>query len=274
MEAQGVRRPWSLCNLISECGVNQMWAHCCLPWCELGPVSLGQVHRVQEWDCDQWNALYKVIFFWERAWSAWGCTVERRGMVGFIQKSVWDSSCWLDICSWLIKLTRYHICETKKHGEAGSVDQEAIISEQERVQEILARFPPKDQFNLDEMALLPFAVPDHGLATVHISRKKVNKFHITLALLCNADGSEKFPIFYIGKAKHPVAFNQQDPNWRGFCYCHNKTVWMASVLFDEWDLTHNVRCDCLLIWLSHPKVHPRARHYNAPTESEDCPTYW
>ena len=113
------------------------------------------------------------------------------------------------------------------------MDQEAVISEQERVREILARFPPKDRFNLDETALLPFAVPDRGLATVHISGKKVNKFRITLALLCNADGSEKFPIFYIGKAKHPVAFNRQDPNRRGFCYRHNKTAWMTSVLFDE-----------------------------------------
>jgi hypothetical protein len=87
------------------------------------------------------------------------------------------------------------------------VDQEAVVAEQEQVREILAQFAPKDWFNLDETALLPFAVPDHGLATVHISGKKVNKFRITLSLLCNADGSQKFPIFYIGRARHPIAFN-------------------------------------------------------------------
>lgn len=103
---------------------------------------------------------------------------------------------------------RYHIRETKKHGEAGSMDWEAVVAEQERVREILAQFPPKDWFNLDETALFPFAVPDCGLATVHISRKKLNKFWIILAFLCNADGSQKFPIFYIGQARHPVAFNQ------------------------------------------------------------------
>ena len=113
------------------------------------------------------------------------------------------------------------------------MDQEAAIGEQERVWEILAQFAPKDRFNPDETALLPFAVPDRGLATVHISGKKVNKFRITLALLCNADGSQKFPIFYIGRAKHPVAFNRQDPNQGGFRYCHNKTAWMTSVLFEE-----------------------------------------
>ena len=101
------------------------------------------------------------------------------------------------------------------------------------MQEILAQFAPRDQFNLDETALLPFAVPDRGLTMVHVSGKKVNKFQITLALLCNADGSQKFPIFFIGRARHPVAFNRQDPNQEGFHYRHNKTVWMTSALFDE-----------------------------------------
>jgi hypothetical protein len=113
------------------------------------------------------------------------------------------------------------------------VDQEAVVAKQERVQEILAQFAPKDQFNLDETALLPFAVPDCGLATIDISGKKVNKFQITLAFLCNADGSQKFLIFYIGRARHPVAFNQQDPNQGGFHYRHNKMAWMTSVFFDE-----------------------------------------
>ncbi|KAH9014973.1 hypothetical protein EDB85DRAFT_1876132, partial [Lactarius pseudohatsudake] len=102
----------------------------------------------------------------------------------------------------------YQICETRKHGEVGSVDQAAVIAEQERVREIFAQFAPNsDWFNLNKTALLHFAVPDHGLATVHISGKKVNKFQITLALLCNAHGSQKFLIFYIGKARHPMAFN-------------------------------------------------------------------
>ncbi len=113
------------------------------------------------------------------------------------------------------------------------MDQAAVVAEQERVREVFAQFAPKDWFNLDETALLPYAVPDRGLATVHISGKKVNKFRITLAFLCNADGSQKFPIFYIGRARRPVAFNRQDPNQAGFRYRHNKTAWMTSQLFNE-----------------------------------------
>jgi hypothetical protein len=106
----------------------------------------------------------------------------------------------------------------------GPVDQEAVKAEQERVREILARFPPKDRFNLNETALLPFAVPDHGLATVHISGKKVNKFCITLALLCNADGSQKFLIFYISRARHPVCNTSLSvrPTWTMKCGCNHE----------------------------------------------------
>ncbi|KAH9025798.1 hypothetical protein EDB85DRAFT_1893713 [Lactarius pseudohatsudake] len=76
---------------------------------------------------------------------------------------------------WLASFKKvYQICETKKHGEAGSADQAAVVAEQARVWEILAQFTPKDQVNLDETAtvcmqsltcgvtFLPDVVPDLG----------------------------------------------------------------------------------------------------------------
>jgi hypothetical protein len=33
--------------------------------------------------------------------------------------------------------------------------------------------------------------------------KKKEKFRITLGFACNADGSEKLPLLFIGKAKKP-----------------------------------------------------------------------
>jgi hypothetical protein len=36
-----------------------------------------------------------------------------------------------------------------------------------------------------------------------MASKKKEKFCITLGFACNADGSEKPPIMYIGKAKKP-----------------------------------------------------------------------
>jgi hypothetical protein len=74
--------------------------------------------------------------------------------------------------------------------------------------------------------------PDQGLAAKQMSGKKVNKFCITVSFACNADGSEKLPIFFIGKSKKPQCFGK-GPNKRGFYYCNNKTAWMTAAYFEE-----------------------------------------
>jgi hypothetical protein len=50
--------------------------------------------------------------------------------------------------------------------------------------------------------------PDCGIASKQMSGKKSNKFHITVGFMCNATGTEKWPIFYIGKSKQPWYFGK------------------------------------------------------------------
>jgi len=67
-----------------------------------------------------------------------------------------------------------------------------------------------------------------------MSRKKKNKFRLTrLGFACNADGSEKMPVFFIGYSKQPRVFKNQTPASRGFYYHNNKTAWMTAELFEE-----------------------------------------
>jgi hypothetical protein len=66
-----------------------------------------------------------------------------------------------------------------------------------------------------------------------MSGKKSNKFHTTVAFMCNADGSEKWPIFFIGKSKNPRCFKKKSLKARGFYYHNNKTAWMTSEFFEE-----------------------------------------
>jgi len=66
-----------------------------------------------------------------------------------------------------------------------------------------------------------------------MSGKKINKFRITVTFACNADGSEKLPVFFIGKSKKPRCFGKQGPNERGFYYRNNKTAWMTAAYFEE-----------------------------------------
>jgi hypothetical protein len=101
------------------------------------------------------------------------------------------------------------------------------------MREILASYQKKDRWNCDECPFLAFAPPDQGLATQQMSGKKKSKFRITLALACNADGSEKLPLFFIGKSKRPRCFRTSSPASLGMYYRNNKKAWMTSELFEE-----------------------------------------
>jgi hypothetical protein len=73
-----------------------------------------------------------------------------------------------------------------------------------------------------------------------MSGKKKDKFRITMAFACNADGSERFPPVYIGRSKKPRCFKGRTPAQVGLYYRSNKKAWMTLELFEE----------CVLITLS------------------------
>jgi hypothetical protein len=67
-----------------------------------------------------------------------------------------------------------------------------------------------------------------------MSGKKKDKFRITVTFACNADGSKKMPIFYIGYSKKPRCFKNSVLQQQGFYYRNNKKAWMTSELFKEY----------------------------------------
>ena len=100
-------------------------------------------------------------------------------------------------------MNRHKFKEIQKHGEAGLVDIATVEMEHNCIKELLVRFQPVDQWNVDESTLFAFAPLDHGLAQRQMSGKQANKFWIMLAFMCNSDGSEKKDLFFIGKSKKP-----------------------------------------------------------------------
>ncbi|KIK77694.1 hypothetical protein PAXRUDRAFT_776748, partial [Paxillus rubicundulus Ve08.2h10] len=86
---------------------------------------------------------------------------------------------------------------------------------------------------MDETSFNPYALPDCGLATKQLSRKKKEKFRISIGVACNADGSEKLDLFFVGKATKPQCFRKKTPEEGGFYYRHNKKAWMTHKLFEE-----------------------------------------
>ena len=58
--------------------------------------------------------------------------------------------------SWVQSFCRaYNIREIRRHGEAASVDQDAVEAERLRCRQLVAKFAPQDRFNVDETAFNP-----------------------------------------------------------------------------------------------------------------------
>ena len=123
--------------------------------------------------------------------------------------------------------------EYRRHGEAASANPVVVETEWKRLREVLARFAKKDRWNFDESSLFAFAPPDRGLATHQMNGKKRSKFRITLGFACNADGSEKMPLVFIGKSRQPRCFKARSPAQHGFYYRNNKKAWMTMEFFEE-----------------------------------------
>ncbi|KIJ46290.1 hypothetical protein M422DRAFT_250341 [Sphaerobolus stellatus SS14] len=127
----------------------------------------------------------------------------------------------------------YKIKEYRRHGEAASVNLDAVKVEHVCLQVLLVKYPLKDIFNFDETGFFPFAPPDRGLATQQMKGKKTEKFCITISVACNADGSKKLPLCFIGKSAKPRCFSGKSPNNYGYQYYNNTKAWMTKEIFEE-----------------------------------------
>ncbi|CAI6007974.1 unnamed protein product [Closterium sp. NIES-65] len=91
---------------------------------------------------------------------------------------------------------------------------------------------PKDLFNFDETALFPACQPRKTWANDAPVGGKAAKDRVTVAFLCNADGSQMFRPMVISKVRRPRDLNENgfDPEpyvyWR-----YNKRGWMTSEIF-------------------------------------------
>jgi hypothetical protein len=106
----------------------------------------------------------------------------------------------------------------------------------ESLQAIKAQFRPDNTYNMDETGFLWKRLPDSGLTTSSIG-KKLDKTRITVNLCCNEDGSDKFPLWVIGKAQRPRCFVQNYiscPENKGFFWRWNSTAWMVYQIMVEW----------------------------------------
>ncbi|KAI7951847.1 hypothetical protein MJO28_007531 [Puccinia striiformis f. sp. tritici] len=143
---------------------------------------------------------------------------------------------WLKLSSgWLESFkNRHQLQNFRKHGEAASADITVVESEIIRMQEITKDYNLKNIFNMDKTGLFYSMPLDVGLAFKATHGVKSNKTRLTLALTCNADGSEKKPLLFIGKSKKPRSFKGRMAKYYKYEYAHKSTAWMTAEIFQRW----------------------------------------
>ena len=113
----------------------------------------------------------------------------------------------------------------------------------------LKQYDLDDIFNMDETALFYNMPPITTIARERIEGRKKNKVRLTVALTCNATGTERLDPFFIGHANKPRCFNKKTGEELGFFYRHNIKAWMTGKLFREYLLRFNryIKCPVILL---------------------------
>lgn len=131
---------------------------------------------------------------------------------------------------------RHNIRLRSKHGEAASLDVQAIQEQLTAVKAVASQFAPSDCYNCDETGLFYKMLPDKGLSTKPVAGHKKDKSRITIHFCCNADSSHKLPVWLIGKHAKPRCFgaaniqvSSLDCIWK-----HNSKAWMTYTIMTEW----------------------------------------
>lgn len=115
-------------------------------------------------------------------------------------------------------------------GEAADADtEEANRYRQQKLQDLMKAYDPRDIFNADESGLFYKALPNGTLARkgTTVTGGKGQKARLTLLFLCNVDGSYK-KLFAIGKSKNPRCFRGKSIP---LPYYFQNKAWMVGSLW-------------------------------------------
>jgi hypothetical protein len=147
---------------------------------------------------------------------------------------------------------RFNFHRRRKIGEASSVEiTEDIVTRMQEIQAIKVQYTPTNTYNMDETGFLWKKLPNSGLTTSSAG-KKLDKTRITANLCCNEDGSNKLPIWFIGKAKRPRCFTEnhvQNTENMGVFWRANSTAWMNYSIMLEWLYWFDSRVQCPVLLL-------------------------
>lgn len=86
------------------------------------------------------------------------------------------------------------------------IEMEALSVWQPEIRKILDEYALEDIYNMDKTRLFYCMQVDNSLATRQLEGRKQNKERITIAICCNASGSDKMPLWISRKSFNPRCF--------------------------------------------------------------------
>ena len=122
----------------------------------------------------------------------------------------------------------------RRFGESGSVDVEAL---EEHLPEICAQLDQYNAADIDDMGetgLFYRLQADSSLSTHQLEGQKQSNERMTMTICINAVGSDKFPLWVIGKFLNPRCFKNVDCRSLVIAYHANKNAWMTRNAFKIW----------------------------------------
>jgi len=135
---------------------------------------------------------------------------------------------------WLAGFKKRHgIKERSKHGEAASVAETAEI-EMRAIQTLCGEYEEADIFNMDETGLFWKQAPSKGLSTTNRPGVKKDKSRISIICCTNFTGTERMPLWLIGKSQKPRALKNVNSTALGFVWRANAKAWNNTMLMAEW----------------------------------------
>ena len=98
---------------------------------------------------------------------------------------------------------------------------------------------PEDVYNMDETGLFYRAQPNKTLAQGKVCGRKIQKDHLTLALVVNMTYTDKLKPVIIYKSLRPRCFGRWLPTNYVWWFA-NQMAWMTSNVFESWMMSLNV----------------------------------
>ena len=188
----------------------------------------------------QWPILEAILFDWQRRIEQQGGVVT--GDILLLKaREIWpripqyqDRPLPSFSIGWLEKFKKRHdIKQRTQHGEASSVPAGAE-EEMRAIQTLCGEYKEEDIYNMDETGLFWRQAPSNGLTTEARPGVKKDKSRISIVCCVNFTGTQRLPLWLVGKAKQPRPLKNVNLKAMGCEWRANTKAWMNTALMIEW----------------------------------------